>query len=247
MSEAYDALYLSPHLDDAVLSCGGQIHARTARGDKVLVATLFAGDVDPASASPLVFRINERMGFGDLASAMEERRAEDRRACERLGAGFAHHGFREAPVRRPEISRLSEIFAEPSAEDAATLVALEETLRELPPAKEVLAPLGIGSHVDHLLLRRAAERAFGRLVYYEEIPYVFLKAFARARSLGWTYRRRWSPEVVPLAPDDLDAKIEAVAAYPTQVRSIFGDRQRMEKAIRRHARRVGGELLWHQL
>lgn len=28
---SYDALYLSPHLDDAALSCGGQLHGLAAR------------------------------------------------------------------------------------------------------------------------------------------------------------------------------------------------------------------------
>ena len=50
----YHAIYLAPHLDDAVLSCGGQIFERTARGENVLVVTVMAGDVVHAPSSPAV-------------------------------------------------------------------------------------------------------------------------------------------------------------------------------------------------
>ena len=37
-------VYLSPHLDDAVLSCGGAIHRAGAAGEAVLVITVFAAE-----------------------------------------------------------------------------------------------------------------------------------------------------------------------------------------------------------
>ena len=44
-----DHLYLSPHFDDAALSCGGQIATFTAAGQSVLVVTITGGD-PPADA-----------------------------------------------------------------------------------------------------------------------------------------------------------------------------------------------------
>ncbi len=37
-------IYLSPHLDDAVYSCGGRIWQDVRRGDTVEIWTIFAGD-----------------------------------------------------------------------------------------------------------------------------------------------------------------------------------------------------------
>ncbi len=37
---AYDHVYLSPHLDDAALSCGGAIARHVAAGQRVLVVTI---------------------------------------------------------------------------------------------------------------------------------------------------------------------------------------------------------------
>ena len=44
MRTHYDAIYLAPHLDDAALSCGGQIYQLTAVGKQVLIVTIIAGD-----------------------------------------------------------------------------------------------------------------------------------------------------------------------------------------------------------
>ena len=38
-------LFISPHLDDVVLSCGGYIHRLTTSGEKVVIVTVIAADV----------------------------------------------------------------------------------------------------------------------------------------------------------------------------------------------------------
>ncbi|MFQ5421191.1 MAG: PIG-L family deacetylase, partial [Anaerolineae bacterium] len=60
MKNFYDAIYLSPHLDDAALSCGGQIFTRTSAGESVLVVTVMAGDAPPGLSSPIVEELHGR-------------------------------------------------------------------------------------------------------------------------------------------------------------------------------------------
>jgi LmbE family N-acetylglucosaminyl deacetylase len=109
----------------------------------------------------------------------------------------------------------------------------------------VVAPLGVGGHVDHRLLRAAAERAFGgRLEYFEEFPYVVWKWFAVARARGGG--RRWSAESTPLAAEDVAARIEAIGCYASQIRPMFRDAERMAVQVRRHVRRAGGERTWRR-
>ena len=45
----YDALYLSPHADDAALACAGRLHAERARGERAVVLVLFDSDVAAAA------------------------------------------------------------------------------------------------------------------------------------------------------------------------------------------------------
>lgn len=60
-----------------------------------------------------------------------------------------------------------------STYDQRLLLALKKFLTSLPPADEVLVPLGIGGHADHVLVRQAAEAVFDRnqLRYYADMPY----------------------------------------------------------------------------
>ncbi len=46
----YAHIYIAPHLDDAVLSCGGQIAQHTATGARVLVVTICAGSPKAGAA-----------------------------------------------------------------------------------------------------------------------------------------------------------------------------------------------------
>jgi LmbE family N-acetylglucosaminyl deacetylase len=74
---------VSPHLDDAVLSLGATIAAATYRGRVVEVLTVFAGDPGSPSAAG---RWDREAGYRTEGEAATARRAEDRRACRRVGA-----------------------------------------------------------------------------------------------------------------------------------------------------------------
>ena len=89
---------LSPHLDDAVLSCGGLIARWINRGYDVTVLTIFAGDPPPGPLSPFAQELHSRWDQAD--GAVASRRAEDRIACGRLGASVAHLAFPDALYRR---------------------------------------------------------------------------------------------------------------------------------------------------
>jgi LmbE family N-acetylglucosaminyl deacetylase len=142
-------LVLSPHLDDAVLSCSSLMASRRS-----LIATFFtAGD-----------------------ASYEARRAEDFEAAKILGASARHLGFRDAPFRSVLYRSFLGIVAGPADPLLKVEKALAGLLEELDP-ELVLAPLGVGNHVDHRLLRNAAAKLVRpeRLLFYEDLPYAFVK------------------------------------------------------------------------
>ncbi|WP_446010685.1 PIG-L family deacetylase [Candidatus Electrothrix sp.] len=47
----YKHIYLSPHYDDAALSCGGSIHMQAKQQEPVAVITVFAGAPDLPNAA----------------------------------------------------------------------------------------------------------------------------------------------------------------------------------------------------
>jgi LmbE family N-acetylglucosaminyl deacetylase len=243
-------LVLSPHLDDAVLSCGGRIARDAGAGVDVEILTVFAGDEPPDSASPLVDRV---FALWDLppGRVMASRRDEDRSACARLGATPSWWGELEAIHRRDPgtgaalYADLPSLFGPVSPAEEPLVADLAARLAKLPAADRVLAPLGVGGHVDHRLLRAAAERALGdRIAYYEEFPYILWKLFALARARG--PRRGWTAESMPLSATAVAARIEAIGCYASQVKPLFRDPARLARMVRRHVRRAGGERLWRR-
>jgi LmbE family N-acetylglucosaminyl deacetylase len=89
MHTRYDAIYLSPHLDDAALSCGGQIYRLAKEGRHVLIVTLMAGDPPPDGVlSDFARSLHGRWELAESAEAA--RRREDEAAGQILGAEILH-------------------------------------------------------------------------------------------------------------------------------------------------------------
>lgn len=247
----WDAVVLSPHLDDAVLSCGGLLHARAGRGERVLVVTLFAGEApDSAPLSPLA---QELHGVWNLEEdVLRIRRGEDRRASLLLGVVALHWDFPEALYRvggkatLPLYPTLHHLRGELRHEDEPLARELADSLAALPESPVVLAPLGVGGHVDHRLARQVALEVMapGRLWLYEDFPEARSR---RGLSRALVRRRRWEHRVEALAEQDLQAKCRAIACYESQLVAAFRDAADMERKVRRFARRQGGERLWRPL
>ena len=99
MRDRYHTLVLAPHLDDAALSCGGQLADLSAAGEAVLVYTLMAGDPPVGGAgSALVTALHARWQLD--ADAVAARREEDARACAILGADWLHGPLPDCIYRR---------------------------------------------------------------------------------------------------------------------------------------------------
>jgi len=129
------------------------------------------------------------------------------------------------------------MFGPPEPADAATIDALAEALRRLPPTRRVYSPLGVGGHVDHLATRRAAERVFSGLLYYEDYPYT-MRPGAVAEALPPETRGGWTAETVWLTGAALAAKVAAVAAYRSQLSSFFSGPDDLAEKLRQDGLRV---------
>jgi len=253
MKQLYDHLYLSPHFDDAVLSCGGQIARHTAAGQTVLVVTITGGDPPAGTPSDTVRALHERWaqsmaaeGLSDAAGAIvAQRRAEDRAALAVLAADTLHLSFldciyRCGPDGAPHYPGPVDMFGPPATADDATVAALVEAFAALPPAGRVYAPLGVGGHVDHLATRRAAGQVFATPVYYEEYPYT---AWPGALAAVFAGRDGWAAETVWLDEAALVAKTAAVAAYTSQLSSFFTDHADLAAKLREEGRRALADAL----
>jgi LmbE family N-acetylglucosaminyl deacetylase len=233
-------VYLSPHLDDAVFSCGGLIAQQVSAGDAVTVFTVCAGDSPVGELTPFAYELHRR--WGGSGSPMAARRAEDLVACGRLGASVAHYGLVDAIYRRgPDGLALYEseasIFGGLHPADAAHIHEIVAAVQATLPAQaEVYSPLGLGGHIDHRLTRRAAE-ALGRpLWYYRDLPYGL-----RDEPLPTDIVLPAQPEArIGLASEEIDAWAAAAGEYHSQVHTFWANFDVMAAELRDYHDDHGG-------
>jgi LmbE family N-acetylglucosaminyl deacetylase len=264
----YDHLYLSPHFDDVALSCGGRVCMQTSAGDTVLVVTVATVEPPDDLVSATVESLHDRwragLPVGDHEmSIVARRQAEDRRAFAILQADILHLPFLDCIYRVGADSSLHypgpvDMFGPIVPADTGMIDQLAGVFAGLPPAGRVYVPLGVGGHVDHQLTRLAAEQVFPAPSYYEDYPYT-MRPGALEEVLPPAEREDWTSEVLRLTPVALAAKIEAVAAYESQLSSFFSGYDDLVEKLREEGQRVlatepleaepspaGGERLWRR-
>lgn len=245
-------IYISPHLDDAVLSCGGSIAAQAAAGADVVIATLFTRDPDLAACSDLAVALHAR--WGDPEHPYAPRRAEDIAAAELLGARAIHLALPDAIYRNgsggaPFYPDEAAVFGPLHPADQEVVGALKATLEQLvvkPEPVMLCFPLSVGGHVDHRLTFQASRVLAGRrlphvrLCYYEDFPYAAGLAPKHAPESVLAALRRlgcqgWASTVLPVDPAP---RIDASACYLTQIPGLFGDRTALAQAVTAYASSV---------
>jgi hypothetical protein len=161
---------------------------------------------------------------------------------------YRHDPQSGAPLYRSD----ADIFGEVHAAERALVAALAEQMRGLPAHTHLVAPLTVGHHVDHQLARAAAEKAFGAasfldsdLVYYEDYPYA-RDENARQRALGEDHAR-WRAETIPISPAALQARIDAIVAFRSQLSTFFTDLDDLYAQVTSFIAAHGGERLWRQV
>lgn len=247
MINTYDAVYLSPHLDDAALSCGGHIYDLTNAGKTVLIITIMAGELAPGSSSQFAESLHQRWQL--QRNVVQARRAEDKAACQILGADWQHWEFLDCIYRlepetgRPLYPSENAIFGEIDPADSTLLQTLAARMALLPAAHHIYVPLTLGHHVDHQLTRQAAEKCFGpaSLHYYEDYPYA--REFS-AEQFTTQEAGSWQTEVKKISEAGIRARIRAIKCYRSQLSTFFKDNQDLEKQIRAFIDSVGGERVW---
>jgi len=229
-------IVLSAHLDDAVLSCGALMnHARKEMS--VTVVTFFTeGSAPPYTLQARRYLHQTRDRTAN--SLFVARRAEDQAALEGAGISYVHVGLTEILFRRrarpllnrlpwasrliPELShlyptyRLHVIRGGISPDDFSTIRRMIDTIDQLSPTSSTLflAPLGVGGHKDHVLVRTAAELSRKRVVYYSDFPYNM------RYSVDLSFVQR-NPSVQAKWSHDLASKLPLIRAYQTQVDTLF--------------------------
>jgi len=228
-----NAVLLSPHIDDVALSLGGAL--LDGRFPSATVVNVF-------STSRSAYDDN------DVERVTATRRREDRSFFQKMQWPMRsiYLDRLDAPLRL-EISDDEVCSVSSPASDAHEVVHILKAIEPLrAPHALLIAPLGLGRHVDHVLVHRAAcdSTTMGwRLAFYEDAPYandltfeeIQLTANAASKELGGSL----SPLLLPFDQAGLD-KVAAITVYRSQLGPTSVAR------VHSHSMRFGdpAERLW---
>ena len=250
-------VYLSPHFDDVALSCGGLVWEQAHSGDQVEIWTVCAGDPPDTPLSPFAQSLHDR--WQTSPRAVEDRRQEDQRAAQALGATIRRFDWPDCIYRfRPEnghpvIRGEYDLFhAEP--EESLVNEVSAKLASTLPAGVRLVCPMAIGDHVDHHLTRRAAERLGAPLFFYPDYPYILQLptilekmegSGARGGAMGRTPAspdEKWTRLAGFISEEGLSAWQKSIAAYQSQISTFWHKVPDMELAIRNYWAGGGGRL-----
>ena len=227
---------LSPHLDDAVFSLTHAIARWCSLAVEITVVNFFTR----SEYGPRIVLHGATQEAG-RAQISADRVREDRRVLRTIGSQIriVDYSLLDGPIRRR--TSLQAVFDPNSMAVVASEVASLKLLIEKYIRKSlVLAPLGLGNHLDHLTVKAAALIAAknNRLGFYEDAPYV---RWVRSDEIY----QRVSETGIDLAPRFVSATRSSrfkkciVASYQTQI-----DRAEAQKIAQFSVGHRPGERIW---
>jgi LmbE family N-acetylglucosaminyl deacetylase len=235
-------IYLSPHLDDAVLSAGGWIHEQTQAGNTVEVWTFMCGLPPTDELSPFARSVHEPWQLTTAEEVVRVRRAEDIAATTILGAKAVHFDFLDCIYRRGKNGEwlYGGISMEPHPEDAEYPAKIAEAISaRLSPDDKLICQFAVGKHVDHVITRRAAELLGRPLHYVADIPYLFNTPEHLDPN-----RAGMKETVYPVSETGVRLWQEAILAYGSQMSTLFKSTEAMRDQIAEYSSQNGGVRFW---
>jgi LmbE family N-acetylglucosaminyl deacetylase len=211
-----------------------------------LVVTVFAGAPEAGGPfSPFAQELHAQWGLS--SDAPLRRREEDGEALACLGADAAYWPYldciyRQTPDGHFPYDGEKALFGEVHPTDEELVTELTGRLSALPLGRggALYVPLGVGHHVDHQIVHRAADRCSCVPVYYEDFPYAEEPQALQDTLLSGL----WRAGVTPISAEALEAKLSAIACYRSQLDMLgWADAAEMAAAVRAFAEQTGGGAL----
>ena len=222
-------VFISPHLDDAILSAGDLLYYLSQKKANVRIVNVFTmgeGGMYTISAK----RHLAKCGFNNAIDLYKERIDEDGRVFDYLGFEVINLGFTDALYRKkrnvrpfvylniPELCHLypfKVVGVGVSKGDEVLENELGECIRKLDLEEcVVLCPIGFGGHVDHILTREACTKMFSHAIYWRDISY----SGKNGELTEFTKRVGIKRKVFI---KNTQKKIELIKYYRTQVKEMF--------------------------
>lgn len=134
-------IFISPHLDDAILSAGALIYELKNKGRVKIITVFTKGD-----------------------DFFLRRKKEDKNACHYLEIDYLHLDFTDVLWRNS-----SNLIEEKNLEKTI-INRLKKSIKNNKDTI-IFAPLSIGNHIDHILINKVCRDNYTNVIYWEDYPY----------------------------------------------------------------------------
>jgi LmbE family N-acetylglucosaminyl deacetylase len=204
-------ILISPHSDDLALSIGGALLKRVLPQPCTAITVFTRSDYAPSE-----------LGTPSSEEITQKRKEEDNAYLSSLGIDLANLDFPGADLRGygPFTSTKS-ILKEWRSDDDPIYRSVAEKLHQIVAASSpayLVIPLGLGCHVDHLIVCDACLAANAELtrIYYEDLPYAAKYPLARISKIALSVDETAGPFYVDLG-EGIQQKIDNLRFYGSQL------------------------------
>ena len=226
--------FISPHFDDAVLSSGGLMLSLSDKVPISVINVFTKADRGPYTLSAKMHLRKNK--FKDARILYGVRNNEDKKILGKLGVERINLGFIEALYRKksidkasslmgkliPEITHVYPIFRlhvvgeNMSGREKELESEISEKLKKLVKKESIVfCPLGLGGHIDHIIVRDVCLKNFKNLVFWFDFPYS-----EKEPKTFYSLLEEIGLEVFSFK-NNLKKKKEMVLGYKSQVMNLF--------------------------
>jgi len=240
-------IFLSPHFDDVVYSCGGTLGVQASNGLRPLVITVFGGlPAEDWQPGPFAQDVQRRMQASNLSphNLVTARRKEDARALGVLSSDYLWLDYLDALYRGDPPYYTSDEQIIGGEVHPADMWIEKQLVQDLLAVSERFpdavwyTPLGIGRHVDHQIVTSAVDRLArggANVKFYEDFPYILQDGALEERldELGGAL----DPAYVEMS-EMLPLRLEAADCYATQTALNFADKATMHRSMEEYTHSI---------
>ncbi len=218
-------IFVSPHLDDAVLSAFFLIKKLKVADLEVDIVTVFTkGCSEPYP--PQAENFLKLSGFDNPKDLFSIFKKEDTTVMKNLGISFSHLDFVDAAFRKDKFGKTiykdakKQFSGHIQKEDMVLIRTVADkvgTYIENSNDTVFICPVGIGGHVDHILIREAVKLLNKTTIFWEDYPYNTNPSSVRS----FFAQNKKYHLLFKLDKESTSAKQKVIRIYKSQMKALF--------------------------
>jgi hypothetical protein len=215
-----NCIFISPHIDDFVLSCYEIAQELLHAQKNIFVINIFTSGSENLHTTTINWMLH-KSGFSSATEYFSARKKEDLSILQPLSIKGFYLDYVEAGWREPYLHRsFDSIFDSKNKGNPILEKNIEKRVRSL-LSKEfsgdqitLFSPLAIGHHVDHIIIRNVSQRLSRNTLFWEDYPY---NSFSQNK----LYLSQLSEYKNIFTKKSTNQKKEILKQYYTQYYSLF--------------------------